>query len=224
MAVSAIRTFILYVLLIGGMRFMGKRQIGQMQPSELVTTILLSELITAPIIDSDIPLLAAVIPFLLVLCFEIIVPWFAARFPLVKRIVDGRPSLVIENGKIDMRQLLELRMSVDELMGLVRLQNVGDIKDVQYGILEQNGQLSIILRSGARAATADDLSINPKQRGMAHPLVVQGQISDLHLRLLGRDRPWLIAELAKRKCRLCDVLLFTLDDDGNFDLTRKEDG
>ena len=222
MIVSTIRTFILYILLIGGMRLMGKRQIGQMQPLELVTTILLSELITAPIIDSNIPLLTAIIPFFLVLSFEIIIPWFASRFPIVKRIVDGRPSLVIENGKIDQKQLLHLRMSVDELLGLLRLQNVGDVKDVQYGILEQNGQLSLILRAGARAATTDDLDIHPKQRGMAHPLVVQGQISDFHLQLLGRDRNWLMSQLAIHHCPIKEALLFTMDDDGNFSLTRKE--
>ena len=222
MAASTIRTFILYILLIGGMRLMGKRQIGQMQPLELVTTILLSELITAPIIDSDIPLLTAIVPFGLVLCFEIIIPWFASRFPIVKRIVDGRPSLVICNGSIDQKQLLHLRMSVDELLGLLRLQNVGDVKDVQYGILEQNGQLSLILRAGTRAATTDDLDIKPKQKGMAHPLVVQGQISDFHLQLLGYDRAWLMEQLKKHDCNVKDALLFTLDDDGNFNLTRKE--
>ena len=222
MAVSTFRTFILYILLIGGMRLMGKRQIGQMQPLELVTTILLSELITAPIIDNDIPLLTAIVPFGLVLCFEIVIPWFASRFPIVKRIVDGRPSLVICNGSIDRKQLLHLRMSVDELLGLLRLQNVGDVKDVQYGILEQNGQLSLILRAGARAATTDDLDIKPKQKGMAHPLVVQGQISDFHLQLLGYDRAWLMTQLKKHNCKIKDALLFTLDDNGNFNLTRKE--
>ena len=222
MFVSAMRTIILYVLLIAGMRLMGKRQIGQLQPSELVTTILLSELATAPIIDSDLPLLAAVLPFSLVLSFEVIVPWFAARHPTVKLLVDGRPSLLIYNGEIDQKELFAMRLSVDELMGQLRLRGVGDVKDVQYGILEQNGQFSVILRGGAAPATVDDLGVSPARKGIAHPLVVQGQISDFHLRLLGRDRRWLLQKLSERGCGLADVLLFSLDDDGNFNLIKKE--
>lgn len=223
MLTGAVRTVILYILLIAGMRMMGKRQIGQMQPSELVSTILLSELITAPILDPDIPLLASLVPFGMVLCFEVIVPFFAAHCPKVKRAVDGRPSLVILNGEIDQTQLMALRMSVDELLGLLRLKGVGDPTDVQYGILELNGQLSVILRAGATPASVDDLQLAPVRRGMAHPLVVQGQISDLHLQLLGHDRTWLIQKLGQHGCGLEDVLLFSLDDDGNYNLVRKKE-
>ena len=223
MLVGACRTIFLYVLLMAGMRMMGKRQVGQLQPSELVTTILLSELITAPILDMDIPILASLIPFSILLCFEVIVPYFAARFPSVKRMVDGRPGLVILDGKIDQKQLMELRMSVDELLGLLRLKGVGDLGDVQYGIIEQNGQLSVILRAGAQAITPDDLQIAPCKKGIAHPLVVQGQISDLHLGLLRRDRAWLVRTLAGYGCGVDEVLLFSLDDDGHYHLVKKED-
>ena len=222
MFVSAMRTVILYILLITGMRLMGKRQIGQLQPSELVTTILLSELITAPIIDGDVPLLSAIIPFSLVLSFEVIVPWFAARFPPVKRIVDGRPSLLIYNGTINQKELFAMRLSVDELMGQLRLRGVGNVKDVQYGMLEQNGQFSVILRAGAAPATVDDMGVSPAGKGIAHPLVVQGQISDFHLTLLGHNRRWLLQKLNERQCSVSDVLLFSLDDDGNFNLVKKE--
>ena len=223
MFVSAARTVILYILLIFGMRMMGKRQIGQMQPSELVTTILLSEMVTAPIIDSDIPLLSALVPFLLILCFEIIVPFCASRFPCAKRIVDGRPSMLIHKGIIDQKELLSLRMSVDELLGLLRLKNVADISDVQYAFLEQSGQLSVILRAGANPVTTDDLGIRASRKGMAHPLVVQGQISDFHLQLLGHNRTWLDRQLKSRNCDITNVLLFSLDDDGNYNLVLKED-
>jgi len=225
MLTCAIRTVILYILLILGMRLMGKRQIGQMQASELVTAILLSELITAPILDPDLPMLAALVPFLLLIAFEIIVPWFASRFPIVKRVVDGRPAMVIRDGRIDTAQLLSLRMSVDELIGQLRLKNVGDIADVQYAILEQNGQLSVFLRSGACPATVDDVGATPARKGIAHPLVVQGQISDFHLQLLGKDRAWLIRQVTSRGCALSDILLFSLDDDGNYKILKKgEDG
>ena len=223
MFVSAMRTIILYILLIVGMRFMGKRQIGQLQPSELVSTILLSELIAVPIIDSDAPLLGAIIPFALVICFEITIPWCAARFPFVKRTVDGRPSLIIHNGQINQKELLNMRLSMDELLGLLRLRGVGDIRDVQYGMLELNGQLSIILRSGANPATVDDMGISPARKGIAHPLVVQGQISDFHLELLGHDRRWLYKKLSDQGCSSAQVLLFSLDDNGNYTLIRKEE-
>ena len=223
MFVSAMRTIILYILLIAGMRFMGKRQIGQLQPSELVTTILLSELITVPIIDSDAPLVGAIIPFALVICFEITIPWCAARFPFVKRTVDGRPSLIIQNGQINQKELLNMRLSMDELLGLLRLRGVTDIRDVQYGMLELNGQLSIILRSGASPITADDMGIFPERKGIAHPLVVQGQISDFHLELLGHDRKWLHKKLSEHSCNSSQVLLFSLDDNGNFNLIKKEE-
>ena len=224
MLVCAIRTVLLYFLLILGVRLMGKRQIGQMQPSELVTTILLSELITAPILDSDIPLAGAVIPFLLVICAEIIVPWLASRYPTAKRLVDGRPSMVIHDGIIDQSELLRLRMSVDELLGNLRLKGVGDVSDVQYAFVEQNGQLSVLLRAGVSPVTVDDLGLSPVRRGIAHPLVVQGQISDFHLSQLGHDRAWLMRQLTERGCGLDQVLLFSLDDDGNFHLVKKEEG
>ena len=157
------------------------------------------------------------------LCFEIIIPGLVARFPLVKRIIDGRPSLLVYHGNVDQAELMAMRMSVDELLGLLRLKGVSDLQEIQYAILEQNGQLSVFLRAGANPITPSDLDIPPVKKGIAHPLVVQGQISDFHLQLLGYDKIWLTKQLHDRHCNLSDVLFFSLDDDGNFNLIKKEE-
>ena len=198
MFICTLRTIILYILLVLGMRMMGKRQVGQLQPSEFVTTILLSELITAPILDSDIPLLGAVIPFLLVICFEIIIPWFVARYPTAKRIVDGRPCLLILNGEIDQKTLLSMRMSVDELLGQLRIKGVGNVQDVQYGILEQNGQISIFSKTEAP---------------LSHPVVIDGTLNHELLKKIGKNTHWLYKIMAEKNIRdMHEIFLLSVTD------------
>lgn len=146
MLVVAIRTVLIYLFLIIGMRLMGKRQIGELQLSELVTTLLLSEMASLPATDPNIPLAFSILPVSLLLLLEIILPFLAARFPFLKKMIDVVPSILIRKGEIDPGEMSRMRISMDELLSQLRLKGVGDLRDVDYAILEQSGQLSVLLK------------------------------------------------------------------------------
>ena len=221
MLVIAIRTVLIYLFLIFGMRLMGKRQIGELQLSELVTTLLLSEMAALPAADPNIPLAFSLLPVSLLLLLEIILPFSAARIPLLKKLIDGTPSILIRKGEIDPGEMSKIRISMDELLSQLRLKGVGDLSDVDYAILEQSGQLSVLLKSGKQPLTPEDVSLPGQSGGLAHPVVVMGQVSAFNLRFIGRDRRWLRRRLDAKHCSIKDVLLFTVDDGGEETLLRR---
>jgi len=201
---------------------MGKRQVGEMRVSELVVTLLLSEIAALPISDSNIPFAFAVIPVFLLLSFEVIVPFFTSRHSRLNKIISGAPSLLIKKGKLDQKELSKLRLSVEELLCELRLKNISDIADVEYAILEQNGQMSVFPKAGMTPVTLDDMKLEPQKHGFAHPIVVCGSLNEVNLRLMNKSRHWLDGELTKKEAKIDEVLLFTLDDSGNTTLILKE--
>ena len=218
-----VRILLIYIILSGGMRLAGKRQIGELQLSELVTAFLLSELAALCVTDADIPLLYSVIPVVVLLCLEILIPYFTSRHPKLKRIISGAPSVIIRRGVLDQVELSKMRMGADELLAELRLAGIGDISQVEYAILEENGHLSVIPKEGERPATPNDLSLFVEGKGIAHPLIIEGVINEYNLALVGHDRDWLFAELKRRKCPLGRVLLFTLDDAGGVNIIKYEE-
>ena len=222
MATSFIRTFIIYIFLTLTLRLMGKRQIGELEISELVSTLLLSELASAVIGDPSIPLTYAIISTLLIVALEFLISDVKNRTPLLKRIFDGTPSVLVSKGKIDQKELKRMRISVEELLSAFRLKGVGSPDDVYSAVLEQNGQLSVILKSKSAPPTADDLSLSVKERGMAHALIVDGQINDTALSVCHRSPAWLEKECNKQGYEIGEVFLFALDDAGEIILTPRE--
>ncbi len=219
MATSFIRTFIIYIFLTLTLRLMGKRQIGELEISELVSTLLLSELASAAIGDPSIPLTYAIISTLLIVALEFLISDVKNRAPLLKRIFDGTPSVLVSGGRIDQRELRRMRISVEELLSAFRLKGVGSPDDVYYAVLEQNGQLSVILKGSKSPPAADDLSLPVKERGMAHALIVDGQINPTALSICNKNEGWLTKECKKRGKSIEEVFLFTLDDAGEILLT-----
>lgn len=144
MTTALIRSIILYILVIFSVRLMGKRQLGELQPSEFVITILVSNIATLPLEDSDIPLIMGITPILALVCFEVLMSWITLHFPAVRKIVSGRPKIVVRNGKPDDHALRELRLSMDDLNAALRSKDVFDIADVQYAIVETNGSISVL--------------------------------------------------------------------------------
>jgi len=201
---------------------MGKREIGQLQLSELITTLLLSELAALPIADLNIPLAFSIVPISLLLSFEIIIPFITSRCPALKRIIDGVPSIIIKNGQLDQKELNKIRLSVDELIAELRLQNIGSISDVEYAILEENGRLSVITKANVKTVTLEDMDLTPKKRGIDHPLIIGGRISEFNLKLTGKNRVWLSNEVSRQGIKIKEVLLFTLNDDGQCNIIKKE--
>lgn len=216
------RTIIIYTLISAALRFMGKRQIGELEVGELVTALLLSEVASIPIDDPDTPILFAVIPISLIAACEVLLSFAKNRFPALKRLLDGKPSLLILRGKIRQKELRELRISAEELLGELRLQSVTAISDVAYATLESNGKLSVILKKSASPPSSEDVGIVPKENGIMHAVIVDGRVSEDALRKCGRNHAWLEKHLRERKTKREDVFLLTVNDGGEAYLIPRE--
>lgn len=212
----AIRTFIIYIMLNITLRLLGKRQIGELEVAELVTTLLLSELATIAISDPTAPLAFSVIPIILIIAFELLTSDIKNRSPILKRIFEGSPAVIIRRGVLDQVTLRKLRISVEELLSAFRLQGIVSISDVYYAILEQNGQLSVILRKEKQPITWEDLPTESKETGISHAVVVDGVIKEKELIVTGRSARWLEKTLSSRGIRLEEVFLLAVDDSGEI--------
>ena len=202
-----VRTVIIYFTITVSMRVMGKRQIGEMELSELVTTLLLSEIAAVPITDFRIPIKRAIIPMLLIISFEIIIPFIIAKKRFIKKLIEGKPSYIIYHGELRLSEIKRSRVSLDELVGELRTQGYFDISDIEYAILETNGRLSILPKSG------DSASQN--SCGMVHNLIINGEIIDFNLKLLGLDEAWLNKQISSLGVSIRDISLFGVDDCDN---------
>ena len=207
MASILIRTVIIYILLTASLKIMGKRQIGELDVGELITTLLISELATIPIDDPDLPLLNAVLPILLIFSLEIIISSLKNRSERLKRLLESSPVYIIYKGKLSERALVENRLSLNELLCELRLLNVKDISDVEYAILEQNGKISVFQKSDG---------------AISHSLIIDTIILKDNLKRLGLSEEWIKRRLKERGAKIEEVLLMTLRDDGGISLIRKE--
>ncbi len=190
-----IRTALIYIILIASIRLTGKRQVGEMQLSELITAFLISEVAAAPLSDPDIPLLYAALPILLLVSLEIIISFVTTKSPLFKRFFDPPPAVLISGGKLNLHALEKQRLSADELLGSLRLKDVADISGLAFCFLEHNGQISAF----------------GKADGLTLPVIIDGKENPHFLKLLGRDEAWLRARLAAEKKRKEDIFLLTTD-------------
>ena len=222
MLAIVVRTLFFYFFLILTMKVMGKRQIGQLQLSEFVTTLLLSEIAADPITTPEVPILHAVVPIVLLFGLEIVISYTATKVPKFKKVFDGVPSIVVCRGQLDQKQLRKNRISLDELLSEMRKKDIYDIADVEYAILEQNGQLSITPKTQNLTVTKKDLDIQERECGISHPLVIDGHIHDYNLELLGKDHAWLHRPLKQKGTQYKKVFLFSMDDAGNCNLILKD--
>lgn len=208
MASILIRTIIIYILLTSALKIMGKRQIGELDVGELITTLLISELATIPIDDPDLPLLNAVLPILLIFSLEIIISSLKNRSERLKRLLESSPVYIIYKGKLSEKALVENRLSLNELLCELRLLNVKDISDVEYAILEQNGKISVFEKSDG---------------AISHSIIIDTVILKDNLKRLGLSEEWIEKRLKERGAKTEEVLLMTLSDDGNIALIKKEE-
>ncbi|MBO5101675.1 MAG: DUF421 domain-containing protein [Clostridia bacterium] len=207
MASILIRTIIIYILLTVSLRIMGKRQIGELDVGDLVSTLLVSELAAIPIDDPDIPLMNAVIPILLVISLEIILSTLKNKSAFLKRTFDGEPVYIIYNGRLLQSNLRDNRISLDELLSELRSQGVFDICEVEYAIIEQNGTLSVKKYDG---------------ESIAHTLLIDGEILTDSVYRLGLDRRWVEKRLAELEMTVSETFLMTVDGDGKTTVIKKE--
>ncbi len=207
MASIVARTIIIYILLNFSLKIMGKRQLGELDVSELVSTLLISEIAAIPIDDPDIPLFNAIIPILLIISVEIIVSSLKNKSEKLKAAIEGEPSYIIYKGKLLQRSLSENRISVNELLAELRSQGVGDLRDVEYAIIEQNGSLSVI-RSG--------------DSSLFHSVIIDGEIKLDTIDRLKISEKTLNKLLEQRGTKAVDILLMSINDEGDIYIINKD--
>ena len=217
-----LRTLLIYVLLLFTMRLMGKRQLGELEIPELVTTLLVSEIAAIPIADPNIPVMHAVIPLITILTLEVTLSVILLKCPALKNLASTRPSVLIRHGKLDQKEMQRVRISLDELISEIRQNGIATPEDVDYAILEQNGKISILKKRQASPPDANALNIILKETGMIHALIEDGVINDYTLRLLQRDRAWLLTYLQNRQKNAKDIFFLGVDDAENFYTVEKE--
>lgn len=222
MATVLIRTTFIYLLLVLAMRLTGKRQIGDLQISELVITFMISELATIPIQDLSIPLSYSILPIILLLCYEVIVSFSILKVKFLKTAFSGDPNILICKGKINQRELENARIGLTELLGELRTKNVGDISQVDYAILEQNGQLSVFLKKEYQPISNEDINITCENEGICHAVIVDGNINESNLRLCQKNSAWLSKILHNKGVKIEDVFLMTVNDKNDINIIMKE--
>ena len=223
MLLSYIRTVILYLILIVVIRLMGKRQIGQMEPAEFVVTMLVANLAAIPMQDGGIPLLSGVVPILTVLGMELLFASAAMRSIWVRRVLCGKPVILIENGKISQSALRATRVTLDELTGHLREKDILDLASVQYAILETNGNLSVFPWPKESPASAKDAGIQAKSQYLPVTIIANGQLYEENLSVAGRDKKWVQRILDEHRTSLHQTWLLTVDEKGHTFWLPKEE-
>ena len=222
MLISYLRAALLYLVLVLSVRLMGKRQIGQMEASEFVVTMLVANLASIPMQDSAIPLYSGLVPILVVLGMELTLSGLILRSVMIRRFFCGKPIILIENGKILLDNLRRTRVTLDELTGHLRQKDVLDICTVQFAILETDGNLSVFPFPGDRPATAKEAGIKADRQYLPITIVEDGYVSRENLRKAGKDQSWLEKTLCSHQASRQDTLLLTVDRADHVVFLRKE--
>lgn len=222
MLTSLIRSCIIVVFLVFILRFMGKRQIGQLQPSELVITILFSQIASFPMQDNDVPLMHTLAVLALLAALELIFSLIGMKSRRLRRLFDGSPVAVIRDGRVQQAALRSLRYTLDDLLEALRAKNVFELADVEYAAVETNGTLSVLLFPDKRTACAADVGRRNPDTGVPTLLVADGKPLEDGLREAGMSQKELRRLLEKKKVRAEDVFLLTVDKQNGLLLIRKE--
>ncbi len=222
MFTTLVRTVILYILIIVGVRLMGKRQVGELEPSELVLSLLIADLASVPMQDLGIPLHAGVIPILALLSMTMILSVLTMKNVRFRALMCGRPSVIIRAGKIDQQEMRRTRLTVDELLEELRSKGYVDPSEINYAILETDGSLSVLPYAGLKPATAQQLHLDSRETGLPTVLINDGRVLEHNLKGRGYDLRWLEKRLAERDCpEPSAVFLMTVDEAGGIYLARK---
>ena len=222
MIISYLRTIILYTLLIAVIRLMGKRQIGEMEPSEFVVTMLVANLAAIPMQDGGIPLFSGFVPIVTVLAMELVMSALSLKSIFFRRLLCGKPVILVENGKIMQENLRKTRVTLDELSGHLREKDVLDIKSVQYAILETNGNLSVFPYPKERPASAKEAGIRAKPQYLPLTLVSDGTLLAENLKKANKDLAWVEKKLSERQADIKSTYLLTVDGADHIFFCRKE--
>ncbi|MFA5882197.1 MAG: DUF421 domain-containing protein [Eubacteriales bacterium] len=222
MLIVLVRTLILYGFVVVAMRVMGKRQIGQLQPFELVVTIMLSELAAIPMQNTGIPLINGLTPIITLLVAQVVLSYISLKSERARALICGRPSVLIENGHILEPELERLRYNLSDLMEQLRAKNIRNVSDVEFAILETSGQLSVIPKSQKRPVMPEDMNMPTKYEGLPLTVIMDGHIIHHNLKKMNLDIPWLRQQLKNSGVESLEQVLFAnLDTDGKLYYQKK---
>lgn len=222
MLVSIIRTFIMYFFVMCAIRIMGKRQIGDMQPGELVVTLLISEIAAIPLQDSSQPLLLGIVSMFTLVSIEIIISIFAMKSLKIRKLISGKSVVVIKNGDIDQKAMKKVRLTVLDLIELLRAQDVFSLDSVAFAVLEVNGSLSVLLKEDKQPATVGDLNIKTAREGLPLPVISDGKIIKESIKALQISETKVKEIINANKLQTKEVFLLNLDRYGNFTLIKRD--
>lgn len=223
MVIAFVRTIILYLLIIAGIRLMGKRQVGELEPSELVLALLIADLAAVPMQDFGIPMLTGIIPILTLLCITTILSVLTAKNALFRAIMCGRPSIIIKDGKLNQREMYKNRFTLDELAEELRIKGYPDISTIKYAILETNGQLSVLPYAANAPLTPAQMNVDTEEPGIPLVLISDGRLIRRNLNRQGYNDGWLYKRLAEHGVSSPrEVFLLTVDETGQVCCVPKE--
>ena len=223
MTITFIRTVILYLITIIALRIMGKRQVGELSPTELVVTILISDLAAIPMQDNGIPLLSGIVPIFTLLSLEILTSSLALKSDKIKKLLFGQNSILIINGKINQPEMKRLRLTLDELLEELRLKGYPDLSKVRYAILETSGKLTVIPYAKYEMPTREDLKIKNAKNALPLTIISDGNITWSNVYKLKKNDAWLYKTLKSKGYKKAkQVFLMQMDEDDNITIIAKE--
>ena len=222
MKLLVFRTLLIYLCVLFAMRLMGKRQLGELQPEELVSTMLISNLASISIESEEVPVTASLIPLFLIAALELlgsVLSFYSRRFATL---LAGRPKTVIQNGEIDQQALRMLRLTAADLLEALRGKDIYDPRDVSYAVIETNGSLSVARKPDKETVTLADMGLAVQQSQATVPLVVDGQVLEDNLQACGKDRAWLEKTARAHALAVRDILILLGNDTEDYFLLKKE--
>jgi hypothetical protein len=222
--VTFFRAILLYIIVLIVMRLMGKREIGQLQPFELAISIMIADLASIPMTDTGVPISNGIIPILGLLVMHLVISVVNLKSIKAREIICGKPRILIYRGRIDEKALKKERFTINELEERLRGNNVVNLGDVEYAILETSGNITVIQKPEKRNTIPEDFNIVPDYEGISYDLVVDGKIMDENLRKLGKNYQWLKKQVEKFNIRPEEALVVTIDGKGQIFCQEKEKG
>ena len=222
MIITFVRSIILYILVLLVMRLMGKREIGQLQPFELAIAIMIADLASIPMTDSGIPITNGIISILGLLLMHLVISFLNVKSIKAREIICGKPTILIYRGKIDEKALKKERFTINELEERLRGNNIYNLGDVEYAILETSGQVTVIQKPEKRNTIPEDFNIIPDYEGIPYDLVVDGKIMEKNLQAIGKNYQWLKKQVEKFNMKPEEALIVTYDAKGQIFCQKKE--
>ena len=222
MLITFFRSILIYIFVLIVMRLMGKREIGQLQPFELAIAIMIADLASIPMTDSGIPITNGIISILGLLLMHLVISFLNVKSIKAREIICGKPTILIYRGKIDEKALKKERFTINELEERLRENNIYNLGDVEYAILETSGQVTVIQKPEKRNTIPEDFNIIPDYEGIPYDLVVDGKIMEKNLQAIGKNYQWLKKQVEKFNMKPEEALIVTYDAKGQIFCQKKE--